>query len=148
MPTPLRPADAARRLPGMDRMRLKLCLPTRTLHEEQVEKIVAEAPNGAFGMLPRHIDFVAALVPGILAVTLEGGREILFGVDEGILVKRGRDVMISVRNAVKGDDLASLRRTVEQEFLQLDERERTARAALARLEAGVVRRFIQLEERG
>lgn len=129
-------------------MRLHLCLPTKTLREEKVEKIVAEAPNGAFGMLPRHIDFVAALVPGILAVTLEGGREVLFGIDEGILVKRGRDVMISVRNAVKGEDLATLRRMVEQEFLELDERERTARAALARLEAGMVRRFIQLEEQG
>ena len=148
MPTPIRPGEPTGGFLGTDRMRLKLCLPTRTLHEEKVEKIVAEAPNGAFGMLPRHIDFVAALVPGILAVTLEGGREILFGIDEGILVKRGRDVMISVRNAVKGDDLASLRRTIEQEFLQLDERERTARAALARLEAGVVRRFIQLEEPG
>lgn len=129
-------------------MRLKLCLPTRTVREEKVDKIVAEAPNGSFAILPRHIDFVAALVPGILEVTLEDGQEIFFGIDEGILVKRGREVMISVRNAVKGDDLATLRGTVEQEFLELNERERTARAALARLEAGVARRFIQLEEQG
>ena len=129
-------------------MRLKLCLPTKTLREEKVEKIVAEAPNGAFGILPRHIDFVAALVPGILSITLEDGQEIFFGINEGILVKRGPEVMISVPDAVRGEDLATLRRTVEQEFLELDERERTARAALARLEAGMVRRFIQLEEQG
>ena len=130
----------------MDRMDLKLCLPTRTLRQTAVAKIVAEAQNGAFGLLPRHIDYVAALVPGILSITLEDGQEIFFGIDEGILVKRGREVMISVRNAVKGEDLATLRQTVEREFLELDERERTARAALARLEAGVVRRFIRLEE--
>jgi F-type H+-transporting ATPase subunit epsilon len=129
-------------------MRLTLCLPTRTLREDEVAKVVAEAPNGAFGILPRHIDFVAALVPGILSITLEDGQEIFFGIHEGILVKRGPEVMISVRDAVKGEDLATLRRTVEREFLELDERERTARAALARLEAGVVRRFIQLEEQG
>lgn len=129
-------------------MRLKLCLPTRTVRQEKVDKIVAEAANGSFAILPRHIDFVAALVPGLLEVTLDDGQEIFFGIDEGILVKRSREVMISVRNAVKGDDLATLRRTVEQEFLELNERERTARAALARLEAGVARRFIQLEEQG
>jgi F-type H+-transporting ATPase subunit epsilon len=60
-------------------------------------------------------------------------------------VKCGPAVRVSAWRGVRGDDLASLRAVVEREFLQLDDRERTARSALARLEAGVVRRFVELE---
>jgi F-type H+-transporting ATPase subunit epsilon len=35
---------------------------------------------------------------------------------------------------------------VEMEFRQLDEQEKIARSALARLEAGVIRRFLELDE--
>jgi F-type H+-transporting ATPase subunit epsilon len=126
-------------------MRLRILLPTQVLLDEKVSKIIAEAHNGSFGILPRHIDFVAALVPGIVAYYPEGGAEAFVGIDEGILVKRGQNVMVSTGRAVAGEELASLRQVVEEKFLELDEHERMARSALARLEAGVVRRFIDLE---
>jgi F-type H+-transporting ATPase subunit epsilon len=122
-------------------------LPTRVLVNARVAKIVAEAPNGYFCLLPRHLDFVTTLVPGILTyVELDAAAHYL-AVDEGVLVKAGSTVQIATRNAVAGDDLARLRATVEHEFLQLDDRERAARSAVARLEAGVMRRFLELEER-
>lgn len=127
-------------------MRLKLLVPTRVLVEEPVSKVVAEALNGSFGMLPRHIDFVAALEPGILTFESRDGEEQVIGIDEGVLVKCGDEVLVSVRNAVRGDDLTTLRETIEREFLDLDDRERAARSAVARLEAGVVRRFLQFGE--
>lgn len=128
-------------------MRLKVLLPTQVLVDEEVGKVVAEAHNGSFGMLPRHIDFIAALAPGILLYETEDGKELYLGVDEGILVKCGDEVLVSTRSAVPGQDLHSLRDTVRERYLELDERERLARSALARLEAGVVRRFIELQER-
>ncbi len=128
-------------------MQLKVLLPVRVLVDEPVRKVVAEAQNGTFALLPRHVDFVAALVPGILAFVNEEGKEQVLGIDEGTLVKCADEVLVSVRNGFHGRDLATLRQRVEEEFLQLDEHQRVARAALARLEAGVVRRFIQLEER-
>lgn len=127
-------------------MRLKLLVPTRVLVEEPVSKVVAEALNGSFGLLPRHIDFVAALEPGILTFENGDGDEQVIGIDEGVLVKCGDEVLVSVRNAVRGDDLTMLRETIEREFLDLDDRERAARSAVARLEAGVVRRFLQFGE--
>lgn len=127
-------------------MRLRVLLPTRVLFDEPVGKVVAEAANGSFGMLPRHVDFVAALVPGILLYVSAEGAERYLGVDEGILVKRGAEVMVATRSAVPGEDLASLRRAVRERYVELDEHERAARSALARLEAGVVRRFIELRE--
>jgi F-type H+-transporting ATPase subunit epsilon len=128
-------------------MRLKIMLPTHILLDREVSKIVAEAQNGAFGLLPRHIDFTAALAPGILVYETPEGEELYVAVDAGILVKCGNEVLVSTRNAVPGDDLHTLRQTVREQYLEVDEKEKVARSALARLEAGVVRRFIELEER-
>lgn len=132
---------------GKASMQLEVLLPTHVLLTQEVSKVVAEARNGSFGMLPHHIDFVAALTPGILVYETVGGEEAYLGMDEGILVKCGAQVRVSTRNAVAGDDLASLRQLVRERYLELDEREKMARSALARLEAGVVRRFIDLRGR-
>lgn len=130
-------------------MRLKIALPTGLLYDGEISKVSAEALNGAFTMLPRHIDFVTSLVPCILFFETEGehNREVFFAVDKSILVKRGPDVLVSTRNAVRSEDLESLRRTVTEHFEVMDEHERQARSALARMEADFVRRFIELEGR-
>lgn len=125
-------------------MRLKLLLPSQILIDEPVHKIIAEGQDGSFCLEPRHIDFVSALKPGLLQFIDENGQEVFVAMDEGILVKCADEVMVSAYNAVRGDDLATLKDTVEHRFRQLDESERIARSALARLEAGVVRRFIQM----
>jgi len=128
-------------------MRLKVFLPTEILLDAEVRKVVARAPNGLFALFPRHIDFVAALVPSVLTYVDAGGNERFLGIDEGILVKHQQDVTVSTRRAVQGDDLASLREVVRRDIVALDEHERAARGALARLEAGVIRHFIELQER-
>jgi F-type H+-transporting ATPase subunit epsilon len=126
-------------------MRLRVLLPTDVLLDCEVVKVVAEAANGSFCLLPRHIDFVAALVPGILRYTTPRGEERYVGVDTGTLVKRGADVLVSVINAVHGVELERLSATVQESFRQLDEDQRQTRGALARLEAGALRRFYELE---
>jgi F-type H+-transporting ATPase subunit epsilon len=128
-------------------MRLKVLLPSRVLVDEEVTKVVAEAENGWFCLLPRHADFVAALVPGVLVFSRAAGAEGLVAIDHGTLVKCGGEVLVSAWRGVAGEDLDSLRAVVEREFLALDDRERAARGALARLEAGVVRRFVEMEAR-
>ena len=125
-------------------MRLKLMVPTETLVDEPVEKIVAEAENGSFCLLPRHVDFVAALAPGLLTFVDASGHEGFLAVDEGTLVKRGDEVLVSVRHAVRSDALEGLRGALHEQFENLDEQERAARTALLRLEADAVRRFIEL----
>lgn len=113
---------------------------------DEVRKVTAEAENGSFTLLPRHIDFVAALVPSLLSCTGDDGIRV-FAVDEGILVKCGDDVFVAVRRAVGGGGLEALARTVGEEFEHLDEHERRARSAVARLEAGALRRFAELGAR-
>ncbi len=129
-------------------MKLKVLLPAEVLVEEDVAKVTAEAHNGSFCVLPKHVDFVAALVPGILSFETAGGREAFVAVDEGILVKCGEEVMVSTRNAMRGPDLGQLRRTVEERFKVLDDREKTARSAMVKIEAGFVRRFLEIQGHG
>jgi len=119
-------------------MRLKVLLPTKVLIDEEVTKVVAEAEDGSFCILPRHIDFVAAMVPGIFSFTSGEGEEFL-AIDEGILVKCASTVTVSTRKAIRSRDLGMLKRTVQEEFRALDEREKKTRTILAKLEADFAR---------
>ena len=123
-------------------MRLKVFLPTRILLNQEVTKIVAEAENGSFCLLPKHIDFVAALVPGIVSFDSDEGEEYL-AVDEGVLVKRSSEVRVSTRRAVRSRDLGKMKQIVKQEFMILDEKEKKTRSVLAKLEADFARSLFQ-----
>jgi len=128
-------------------VKLKVILPMKVLIDKEVTKVVAEAENGSFGILPKHIDFVAALVPGILSFDSAEGEEFL-AIDQGVLVKCASEVRVSTRNAVQSKDLGKLKQTVEQDFRNLDERERKTRSILAKLEIDFAKRFIKMVENG
>ncbi|WP_020680873.1 F0F1 ATP synthase subunit epsilon [Marinobacterium rhizophilum] len=126
-------------------MNLKVLLPYGIFAEETgVSRIVAETRAGAFGLLPHRLDCVAALVPGILIYETAADGERFVAVDEGVLVKAGAQVLVSVRRAQAGADLKQLRHQVEQEFLTLDAQEQNLRSVMAKLESGFVRRFASL----
>ncbi len=123
-------------------MNLKVLLPFQIFAEKTgVSRIVAETRAGSFGLLPHRLDCVAALAPGILIYETEADGEVYVAVDEGVLVKTGPDVLVSVRRAMGGTDLGQLREAVEQEFLTLDEHEQNVRSVMAKLETGFLRRF-------
>jgi F-type H+-transporting ATPase subunit epsilon len=129
-------------------MNCKILLPSEVFFNKEVAKIVAEAGNGSFCLLPQHIDFVAALVPGLLRIVEMDNKEAFYAVDEGILVKRGSDVMVSTRNVIRIPDLGQLKQVVDEQFKALDDKEKAARTAAARLEADLVRRFMELRKYG
>ncbi len=125
-------------------MNLKILLPFKVFAEKSnVSRIVARTGTGSFGLLPQRLDCVAALVPGILVYETAEEGEVYLAVDEGVLVKSGADVLISVRNAIGGTDLAKLHEAVNQEFLNLDDQEKKVRSVLAKLESGFIRRFAE-----
>ena len=129
-------------------MKLKVLLPVGVLLDEEVTKVTAEAANGSFCLLPRHIDFVAYLVPGILSFVSEKGQEEFLAVDEGVLVKDGLEVLVSSTRAVRGAELGKLKETVDRVFRHIDDQEKAARSTMAKLEADLVRGFLELGERG
>jgi F-type H+-transporting ATPase subunit epsilon len=123
-------------------MNLKILLPFQIFAEETgVISIVAETREGSFGMLPHRLDCVATLVPGILIYANEAEEEAYIAVDEGILVKTGLDVLVSVRNAIGGTDLGQLHEAVERDFLNLNENERSVRLVIAKMESNLIRRM-------
>lgn len=131
-------------------MNLKVLLPNQVLVDEKVDAITAEAPDGTFTLLPGHIDFTSALVPGILSFrAAQDGpanqQEHFVAVNSGILVKKGTQVLVSTRHGVRSPELEKLRQTIITKFKQLDQRERKVRTVLARLESNFIERFIELD---
>ena len=125
-------------------MRLKVLLPHQIFVEvDNVLRIVAQTPQGSFGLLPQRLDCVAVLAAGILTYETEVAGEVYVAVNEGILVKAGNDVRVSVRNAIGGMSLGKLRDAVAHEFVNIDEGEKQVRAVLAKLESGFLRRFAE-----
>ena len=123
-------------------MKLKVLLPFQVFAEKAgVSRIVAETCEGSFGLLPHRLDCVAALTPGILVYQTEAEGEAYLAVDEGILVKAGAEVLVSVRRASGGTDLGQLHTLVEKEFLNLDEREKSVRSVMTKLETGFLSRL-------
>jgi len=123
-------------------MKLKVLLPFRVFTEKTgVLRLTAETRNGSFGILPHRLDCIAALVPGILCYETEADGEAFVAVDEGVLVKTGAEVFVSVRRAMAGNDLGQLRAAIEQDYLNLDEQEKTMRMVMAKLESGFLQRF-------
>jgi F-type H+-transporting ATPase subunit epsilon len=126
-------------------MKLKILLPAEIFLSEEVTKVVAEAENGMFCLMPQHIDFTAALVPGVFSYSTAGGEDAYLAIDIGTLVKKGSDVLVSTRNAFRGPELGHLKEVVIAQFREIDEREKKARTAAARLEVDLLRRFMELK---
>ena len=128
-------------------MNLKILLPFQVFAEKTgVSRIVAETPEGSFGLLPHRLDCVAALAPGILTYETDAEGEVFVAVDEGVIVKAGPDVLVSVRRALAGADLGRLRDAVEREFLTLDEQEKSVRSVVAKMEGDLIRRMARLHD--
>ena len=127
-------------------MKLKVWAPSEVVLDVEVSKVKAEAPGGWFCLLPRHVDFVSALVPGILSFGLIGGTTEYLAIDHGVLVKCGAEVSVSTRTAVRSQDVATLRDAVENQFRKLREKEQAARVFEAKLEAELVRQLLEVEK--
>lgn len=125
-------------------MRLRVVIPTRIALDEEVDSVTAHAEDGAFGLLPHHVDFANALVPGLLGFR-QGAQEHFVGVDGGLLIKRGDDVHVATPRATASADLGDVRRLIQESFAERDEREAQALRALGKLEADMMRRIIEQE---
>ena len=127
-------------------MQLKILLPFKVFAQKKgVKRIVVKTPHGFMGILPNRLDCVTALSAGILTWESENEGEVVVAVDEGILVKIGAEVLVSVRNAVGGNDLSKLHEVVKQQFLQASEQEKSMRETLTKLESGFISKFAELQ---
>ncbi len=122
------------------RMQLKILLPFQIFANcKDVARIVALTPSGSYGLLPQRLDCAMALAPGVLNYVTQGGLNVCVAIDQGVLVKTGDEVLISVRNAIGGTDLGGLHEAVKREFLTIDSQEKDRRAAMVKLENALLR---------
>jgi F-type H+-transporting ATPase subunit epsilon len=127
-------------------MHLKVLLPFQVFADiDGVLRIVVETPAGSLGLLPHRLDCVTALTPGLLIYETQALGEVCLAVDEGVLVKAGPEVLVSVRRAMGGADLGQLRAVVEREYLTLDEDEQSLREVSTKLESGFMHRFAEFQ---
>jgi F-type H+-transporting ATPase subunit epsilon len=125
-------------------MQLKVLLPFKIFAEKsKVNSIRAKTDQGFLGLLPNRLDCVAVLTPGILTWQSESEGETVIALDDGILVKAGAEVLVSVRNAIGGKDIKALHKAVTQQFIQESEDEKALRRTLAKLESGFIHRFAE-----
>ncbi|MFU2508239.1 F0F1 ATP synthase subunit epsilon [Pseudoalteromonas sp. ASV78] len=128
-------------------MHLKLLLPSQVfIDKTDISNIIVETSKGSYGLLPHRLDCVAVLTPGILTFSTIADGEIFVAVDEGVLVKTGLDVLVSVRNALVDSDLTKLRAAVEQDFLAINEQALQVRAVMAKLESGFLHKFVSFKQ--
>ena len=120
-------------------MDLKILLPYKIYADiKNVDRIVAETNEGFFGLLPQRIDCVASLVPGIFMYETDKGEIHYIAIDEGVLVKAGMEVLVSVRNAIGGTDIRQLHNSIKKEYIKLDDNERSVRSVMAKIESEII----------
>jgi F-type H+-transporting ATPase subunit epsilon len=126
-------------------MDLEILVPSRVFAQKvNISRIVAETTAGSIGILPKRLDFAAALVPGILMYETEKECVEYVAVGEGILIKAGARVLVSVRMAAGNAKLGALRGLVEKEMKLQDEKEMDIRSVMVKLESGFIRSIQQL----
>ena len=127
-------------------MNLKILIPYQIYCEKNnVLRVIAETESGSIGLLPHRLDCVLALTPGILIYQSEAEGESYIATDEGVLVKAGTQVFISVRQAIRGTDLTNLKDEIQKQFLNLSQQQKSARAMMEKMESGFIHRFVEFQ---
>ncbi len=126
-------------------MRLRITTPLSVVvDEEGVQVFGAEDASGGFGIQPRHADFLTSLAVAVVRWKSRDGTRHYCAVRGGVLsVTAGRDIAIATREAIPGDDLATLDQTILARFHADTEAERTDRADNTRLQLNAIRQIVR-----
>jgi F-type H+-transporting ATPase subunit epsilon len=133
-------------------MKLVVTTPAAILvSADNVRHVRAEDSTGAFGIQPRHADFLTALAISVLIWRDAAALEHYAAVRGGVLrVRGGNMVEVATREAVLGEDLAQLRDVVLGEMRRNAETERAARLGALGLQQAVIQqiyRYLRPAER-
>jgi F-type H+-transporting ATPase subunit epsilon len=125
-------------------MRLRITTPLAVVvNEDEILSLRAEDATGSFGILPHHADFLTSLAISIVSWQSSDETQHYCAVRRGVLsVNAGRDIAIATREAVTGDDLATLAQTVLGRFRADIEVERTERVESTRLQLDAIRQIV------
>jgi F-type H+-transporting ATPase subunit epsilon len=125
-------------------MKLRITTPLSVVVDEDgILALRAEDATGSFGILPGHADFLTSLAVSIVGWQSGNETRHYCAVHGGVLsVDAGRDIAIATREAVTGDDLATLDQTILGRFRADIETERTERVESTRLQLNAIRQIV------
>jgi F-type H+-transporting ATPase subunit epsilon len=124
-------------------MKLSIVTPLSVVVDADIRSLRAEDATGSFGILDGHAEFLTSLTISVVSWVTTAGQTRHCAVRGGVLtVTGGRDIMVATREAVAGDDLATLDQTVLARFRADIEEERTERVETTRLQLNAIRRLL------
>ena len=125
-------------------MRLRIVTPLDVVIDAPgVRALRANDATGSFGVMSGHADFLTSLTIGVVSWRGDDGTPHFCAVRGGVLtVTKGEDIAIATREAVAGDDLATLDQTVLARFRADVETERAERTDSIRLQLNAIRRIV------
>ena len=125
-------------------MRLRIVTPLSVvIDEDGVVALRAEDATGSFGILPGHADFLTSLAISVVSWESDNGVRQYCAVRRGVLaVGGGHDIAVATREAIPGDNLATLDETVLARFRADIETERTEHVEGTRLHLNAIRQIM------
>lgn len=125
-------------------MRLRIVTPLAVVvDEDAIQALTAEDSSGGFGIMPRHADLLTSLDGSVVTWTSRDGSRHHCAVRGGVLtVAGGQDIAIATREAIPGDDLATLGQVVLDRFHADAEAERAERTDSTRLQLQAIRHIV------
>ena len=126
-------------------MRLRITTPLAVVVDADAVQIVsAEDASGSFGVQPRHADFLTSLAVGVVSWKDGAGARHYCAVHGGVFtVTGGQDVAITTREAIPGDDLATLDRAILDRFEADAATERSDRVDSTKLQLRAIREIVR-----
>ncbi|MCR8723807.1 F0F1 ATP synthase subunit epsilon [Frigidibacter sp. ROC022] len=124
-------------------MKLSIVTPLSVVLETEIDSLRAEDISGSFGILPGHAPFLTTLAISIVSWR-RAEVERFCAVRGGVLtVTDGTSVDIATREAVLGDDLATLDREVLARFQSDADAERVEHVESMQLQLNAIRRMVE-----
>lgn len=126
-------------------MRLRITTPLAVVVDAGVVKTLrAEDASGSFGILRGHADFLTSLAVSVVSWTDAGNVPHYCAVRRGVLSVSGGDtIAIATREAIVGDDLATLDQVVLARFRADLDAERNERVEATRLQLNAIRQIMR-----
>jgi F-type H+-transporting ATPase subunit epsilon len=123
-------------------MRLTIVTPLAVVVDEDIDSLRAEDASGSFGLLEGHAPFLTALAISILSWKRSEGEGFCAVRGGALTVSAKSHIAIATREAVAGDDLATLDAEVLSRFQSEADQERIEHVETTRLQMHVIRRMI------
>jgi F-type H+-transporting ATPase subunit epsilon len=126
-------------------MRLRIVTPLAVIIDEDgVMALRAEDATGSFGILPGHADFLTSLAISVVSWGNRGSRRNYCAVRRGVLaVAGGHEITVATREAVPGQDFATLDKTILARFRADIETERTEHVESTQLQLNAIRQIMR-----